>query len=162
MGKSAFASREALLRFADQVAFAVLEGAVAELDQSITDNYFAAIRSPRNEETLYAPVLLACALAKSDELGAFQQASVTEPLNRIIPNKNYKPTTFAFHMNEFCEDARRKILQRFGEPRNQRYRFSDPVMQPYVILKGLADGKIDDVTAEIYANRRQLRPSTDW
>lgn len=139
-----------------------LEGAIAELDQSITDNYFAAIRSPRNEETLYAPVLLACALAKSDELGAFQQASVTEPLNRILPNKNYKPTTFAFHMNEFCEDARRKILQRFGEPRNQRYRFSDPVMQPYVILKGLADGKIDDVTAQIYANRRQLRLSTDW
>ena len=139
-----------------------LENAVAELDQSITENYLASIRSQRNEETLFAPVLLACALAKCDELGAFQQAAVTEPLNRILPGKSYKATTFAFHMNEFCEEERRCILQKFGEPRNQRYRFSDPMMQPYVILKGLADGRINDSTAEIYANRRQLKLSGDW
>ena len=134
-----------------------LKAAVSELDQTIKEAYFAAVRSQRGEDTLYGPVLLACALAKGDELGAFQQAAVTEPLNRILPGKDYRPTTFAFHMNEFCEPTRKCVLQRFGEPRNYRYRFTDPVMQPFVIMKGLADEKIDDLTAEVYANRRQLQ-----
>ncbi|MEW6705251.1 MAG: ATP-binding protein [Pseudomonadota bacterium] len=136
--------------------------AVAELDASIKDRYFAAVRSQRNDDTLFAPVLLACALAKTDELGAFQQAAVTEPLNRIVPGRNYKPSTFAFHMNAFCEDQRKRVLEKFGEPRNQRYRFTDPMMPPFVVVKGLADGLIDDEIAEVYANRRQLRLSTEW
>ncbi len=136
--------------------------AVAELDATIKDRYFAAVRSQRSDDTLFAPVLLACALAKTDELGAFQQAAVTDPLNRILPGKDYKPSTFAFHMNAFCEEQRRKVLEKFGEPRNQRYRFTDPAMPPFVVVKGLADGLINDEIAEIYANRRQLRLSTDW
>lgn len=136
--------------------------AVTELDSSIKETYHTAVRSPRNDATLYEPVLLACALAKSDEMGEFQQSSVTEPLNRIVKGKNYRPTTFAFHMNEFCKPQRKSVLISNGEPRNVRYRFSEPLMQPFVILKGLADGLIDDVTAEVYANRRQLRLSTDW
>ncbi len=141
---------------------AALSASVAELDASIKDRYFAAVRSQRSDETMFAPVLLACALAKTDELGAFQQAAVTEPLNRIVPGKSYKPSTFAFHMNAFCEEQRKKVLEKFGEPRNQRYRFTDPMMPPFVIVKGLADGLIDDEIAEIYASRRQLRLSTDW
>jgi Cdc6-like AAA superfamily ATPase len=136
--------------------------AVAELDASIKDRYFAAVRSQRGEDTLFAPVLLACALAKTDELGAFQQAAVTDPLNRIVPGKNYKPTTFAFHMNAFCEEQRKQVLEKFGEPRNQRYRFTDPAMPPFIVVKGLADGLIDDEIAQVYASRRQLRLSTDW
>lgn len=139
-----------------------LKSAVLELDQSIKEAYFTAIRSQRGDHTLYASVLLACALAKNDELGAFQQAAVAQPLNRIVPGKDYKPATFAFHLNEFCDPARGKTLERFGEPRNYRYRFTDPMMQPFVIMKGLADGKIDDNTAETYVNKRQLELSTDW
>ncbi|MFZ7096098.1 AAA family ATPase [Luteimonas dalianensis] len=140
---------------------ASLGEAVLELDQTIKEAYLAAIRSQRGD-ALYGPVLLACALAKGDELGAFQQAAVTEPLNRILPGRNYKPSTFAFHMNEFTQHARKRVLERFGEPRNYRYRFADPLMQPFVIMKGLAEGVVDDVTAEVYANRRQGQLSTNW
>jgi hypothetical protein len=136
--------------------------AVDELDATIKERYCAAVRSQRNDETLFAPVLLACALAKTDELGAFQQAAVTGPLNRIIPGRDYKPTSFAFHMNAFCEDQRKRVLEKFGEPRNQRYRFTDPAMPPFVVVKGLADGLIDDDVAEIFANRRQFRLSVEW
>ena len=136
---------------------AALASAVLELDASIKETYHFAIRSPRKDTTLYAPVLLACALAKCDEMGEFQQSSVTEPLNRILPGKNYRPTTFAFHMNEFCKEQRKGVLVSNGQPRNMRYRFTDPLMQPFVIMKGLADGSISDTTAEIYAHRRQLQ-----
>lgn len=132
-----------------------LEGAISELDQSIKEKYVMAVRSQRAEDTLYAPVLLACAFATTDELGRFQQTAVATPLNKILPGKNYQASTFALHMNAFCTDDRGQVLQRFGTARNFRYRFSDPMMQPYVILKGLNEGRLTDETAEIFTTRAQ-------
>lgn len=133
-----------------------LDGAIVELDQSIKEKYVMAVRSQRAEDTLYAPVLLACAFALTDELGRFQQAAVAAPLNRILPGKNYQASTFALHMNAFTEDERGRVLQRFGTARNYRYRFTDPMMQPYVILRGLNEGRLTDEVAEIFATKPQL------
>lgn len=133
-----------------------LKDALVELDQSIKEKYVAAVRSQRAEDTLYAPVLLACAFAATDELGRFQQSAVAAPLNRIIPGKNYQASTFALHMNAFTEPERGSVLQRYGTARNYRYRFADPMMQPYVILKGLDEGRLTDETAEIFATKPQL------
>ena len=132
-----------------------LEGAITELDQTITEKYVMAVRSQRAEDTLYAPVLLACAFAVTDELGRFQQSAVAAPLNRIIPGKNYQASTYALHMNAFTDSDRGCVLQRYGTARNYRYRFSDPMMQPYVILKGLNDGRLTDEVAEIFATKPQ-------
>ena len=136
-----------------------LEGAITELDQSIKEKYVMAVRSQRAEDTLYAAVLLACAFATTDELGRFQQTAVAAPLNRIIPGKNYQASTFALHMNAFTEAERGRILQRFGTARNYRYRFADPMMQPYVILKGLNDGRLNDEVAEIFSTKPQIEIS---
>lgn len=133
-----------------------LPSAIAELDASIKEQYVAAVRSQRAEDTLYSPVLLACAFAVTDELGRFQQTSVAPPLNKILPGKNYQPSTYALHMNAFTGPGRGGVLQRFGTPRNYRYRFADPMMQGYVILKGLQDGKLTDEIAQIFATRPQL------
>jgi Cdc6-like AAA superfamily ATPase len=133
-----------------------LEDALTELDQSIKEKYVLAVRSQRTEDTLYAPVLLACAFAATDELGRFQQAAVAAPLNKIVPGKAYQASTFALHMNAFCEADRGCVLQRFGSARNYRYRFADPMMQPYVILKGLNEGRLNDEIAEIFATKPQL------
>lgn len=133
-----------------------LTSALQELDQSIKERYVAAVRSQRAEDTLYAPVLLACAFAATDELGRFQQSAVTVPLNKILPGKNYQPSTFALHMNAFTEEERGRVLQRTGTPRNYRYRFADPMMQPYVILRGLSEGRLTDEIAEIFSTKPQL------
>lgn len=133
-----------------------LEDAITELDQSIKEKYVMSVRSQRAEDTLYAPVLLACAFAATDELGRFQQSAVAAPLNKIVTGKNYMASTFALHMNAFTENDRGGVLQRFGTARNYRYRFSDPMMQPYVILKGLQEGRLTDEVAEIFATKPQL------
>ena len=133
-----------------------LEASISELDQSIKEKYVMATKSQRGDDTLYPSVLLACAFAITDELGRFQQSAVALPLNKILPEKNYQPSTFALHMNAFCEDERGRVLQRFGTARNYRYRFSDPVMQPFVILKGLNEGRITDQIAEIFSTKSQL------
>jgi Cdc6-like AAA superfamily ATPase len=132
-----------------------LERSMMELDQSIKEKYVMAVRSQRGEDTLYPAVLLACAFATTDELGRFQQSAVAGPLNRIVRGKHYQPSTFALHMNAFCEDERGRVLQRFGTKRSYRYRFSDPMMQPFVILKGLNEGRLTDEIAEIFATRPQ-------
>ncbi len=36
------------------------------------------------------------------------------------------------------------MLQREGTSRRYFYRFSDPILQPYVVLKGLSSGLITD------------------
>lgn len=136
-----------------------LANSITELDQSIKEKYVMSIRSQRGEETLYPSVLLACALATTDELGRFQQSSVVSPLNKILPGKNYQAATFALHMNAFCEPDRGSVLQRFGTARNYRYRFSDPMLQPYVILKGLSEGRLTDDVAEIFATKPQMELS---
>ena len=133
-----------------------LEAAITELDRTITEKYVMAVRSQRTEDTLYAPVLLACAFAVTDELGRFQQSAVAAPLNKIMPGKNYQASTYALHMNAFTGPDRGCVLQRFGDKRNYRYRFADPMMQPYVILKGLNDGKLNDEVAEIFSTKPQL------
>lgn len=136
-----------------------VEGAITELDQTIKEKYVMAVRSQRTEDTLYAPVLLACAFAATDELGRFQQSAVAAPLNRILPGKNYQASTFALHMNAFTEQGRGCVLQRFGTARNYRYRFADPMMQPYVILKGLNEGRLTDEVAEIFSTKPQIEMS---
>lgn len=133
-----------------------LDSSIGELDQSIREDYVRAVSSQRGEDTLYSSVLLACAFAATDELGRFQQAAVTAPLNKLIAGKNYQAATFAMHMNAFCTEERGHVLQRSGTPRNYRYRFSDPMMQPFVILKGLNEGRLTDEIAEIFSTKPQL------
>jgi hypothetical protein len=139
-----------------------IKTAISDIDQTIRERYLGATISQRRNEALYEPILLACALATSDELGRFQQSAVAAPLNKILPGRNYEAATFAFHMNEFCTEKRKNVLERLGAARNYRYRFTDPVMQPFVILKGLDDGRITDEIADTFATRRQLQLSIDF
>ena len=137
---------------------AAFSDAMEEIDQILKERYYAAIIN-RKGDALYEPVLLACALALTDPLGRFQQSAVAEPLSKIFPDKNYRATTYAFHMNAMCTDDRKRVLERLGSEANFRYRFADPMMQPFVILKGLADGRITDEIAGVFTNRRQLKLS---
>jgi Cdc6-like AAA superfamily ATPase len=130
--------------------------AMQDVDQTITEDYLKAIRSQRNEETLFESVLIACSLADADDLGRFQQAAVAAPLSHIeARTPPYTAATFAFHMNEFCEAKRGNILLRSGEIRNYRYRFRDPMMQPYVVIRALQNGKLKRDTFNQFVTRRQ-------
>lgn len=133
------------------------ELALAEVDQTITEAYLSAVVSQRGEETLYEPVLLACSLADTDKLGQFQQAAVAKPLAALVQrDPPYTAATFAFHMNEFCEEKRGMVLERDGPARNIRYRFADALMQPYVIISALRDGRLDVETLRKFIPKRQI------
>ena len=88
-------------------------------------------------------MLLSCALAPIDDLGYFAAADVREPLRKIT-GKKYDIPSFAQHLNEFSDRKRGRILRKIGERRLYRYRFSDPLMQPFVIMQGVVDDMIHE------------------
>ena len=61
-------------------------------------------------------------------------------------NKEYKVAMFGQHLKILCQPDRAQMLEVTGSARRFRYRFEEPLMQPYVILRGLAD---DLITKEL-------------
>jgi len=119
---------------------AAVDESLAMTERSIRDRYSTAVYSA-NPAALYAPVLLACAIAQTDDLGYFNAQAVREPLSRIM-NRNYEIPAFARHLDAFCRDGRGPALLREGQSRRYRYRFAIPLMRPFILLKGIADGRI--------------------
>jgi hypothetical protein len=114
--------------------YAIKEAVDSQLESNLLA-YRVAVSAPRGIN--FKPVLLACALATKDEHGFFYARDVTQPL-RIITSKDYGIPAFARHLKVFCSPPRGTILERRG----RQYRFMKPLMGPYVILRGLADGLI--------------------
>jgi Cdc6-like AAA superfamily ATPase len=112
--------------------------ALEEAQQSTISAYHKAISSQRRDN-LYAQVLLACALAETDPMGYFAPADLREPMSRVM-NRPYDIANFIQHLNLFCKEERARILQRTGVARRYRYRFRNPLMQPFVTMQGFASG----------------------
>jgi len=86
-------------------------------------------------------VLLASALASEDEFGFFSAADVRERL-ATITGKEHPTGSFAQHLDELTEPDRGAVLQKRGAPRRFRYRFVNPLLQPYVVMRGLSEGSV--------------------
>jgi len=140
---SLYSSRAALEEQTLTVASASIDiGMRKSLDQwqeSIITAYCEATRSPQPEH-LYKEVLLSCALAEVDEKGFFTAASVRGPLRIVADRPDFDIPNFARHLKELSEQHRGQILVREGATRRLRYRFVNPLMRTYVIMRGVRDG----------------------
>lgn len=117
-----------------------ISSSVESVQQSILDTYHRATTS--NRETLYKQVLLACALARRDEKGTFGGTDVRDELQRVTGTFRDLPA-FAQHLNDFSGEGRRGgILDRLGTSYRYRYRFRDPLLQPYVLMRGQLDNML--------------------
>ncbi len=123
---------------------AAITTAVDNAQQSIRTAYHRATSSPR-KDALYAKVLLACALTPTDDLGYFSASNVKGPVSRIM-KKPYDIPAFARHLNDFTEEKHGSIMERTGTARRYKFRFVNPLLQPYIILHGLAKGLLDEGT----------------
>lgn len=119
-----------------------IKQAIEDAQQSIHVAYHSAVRSA-HKDNLFSEVILACALANADQLGFFAAQDVREPM-RLITRRRYEIPAFARHLNEFSDDKRGRVLQKVGQKRGYRYRFRDPLMQPFVIMQGIVNRKLPD------------------
>jgi hypothetical protein len=106
----------------------------------VESDYHKAVHSSYGD-ALYASVLMACALARQDQFGYFTAGSVREPL-QVVAGRRIDIPAFARHLSQFLEIDRGCVLQRTGSPRRYLYRFTDPILQTYAVLNGLAQGKL--------------------
>jgi DNA polymerase III delta prime subunit len=129
-------------------------------EESVQENYARAVHSNRNDN-LYREVLLACAMAETNDRGTFAPASVCAPLSAILKReKLVEIAAFQQHLQKFITDERGRILVRIGQERSYRYRFADPMMQPYVIMKGVEQGLVDSKALEVLSSPAQLQLPT--
>jgi type II secretory pathway predicted ATPase ExeA len=133
------ASQQAISRNAQAITpedlNSAMAAAVKKSYESIINTHHQATASSRSN--IYAPVLLACALATKDPMGSFKPKDVVPALSMIM-GKTYNTTGFAKHLNDFCSEQRGTILAKLSS----RFRFTNPMMQPYVIMHGLTTGII--------------------
>lgn len=128
--------------------------AVDAVLETTKTQYHEATRSGR-KDALFDQVILACAMAPKDELSYFQPADIAAPMSSIM-GKPYGIPSFAKHLNAFCDKGRGKILERTGVTRRYRYRFTDPLMEPYVVMRGLKTGLVSsDVLDEFTGDSRR-------
>ena len=120
---------------------ASLRETIAQIGESISYSYHVATLS--SKRTIYPQVLLASALAKLDERGTFAPRDVVEPMTKIM-KRVYDTTGFAKNLHDLCGDSRGPILQRVGVRNRYRYRFVNPLMQPFIIMRGLDERLISE------------------
>lgn len=118
------------------VALAISK-AVEQTNHSIKNLYAMAISCTRRN--IFKQVLLACALAPANSLGDFAAVDVRLPLRKIMKDNSYDIDSFAPHLNAFST-KRGPILIKSGTKKNFRYRFKEPVLQPYIIMDAVSTG----------------------
>lgn len=74
----------------------------------------------KSMDHLFRHVLLACALAETNELGYFPASAVSSPMN-VVMGKQYDVPSFARHLKEFCQKGRGQILERIGGRYNVQF-----------------------------------------
>jgi Cdc6-like AAA superfamily ATPase len=125
-----------------QITTSTVDQAIDEFlddtEQFYYDDYHAAVSSNQTDSQ-FREVLLACALAERNESGFFSATNVIRPLSRIL-GREVKHANFQRHITEFMSTARGPILIRRGSERQYRYRFTDPMMQPYILMRGMREG----------------------
>lgn len=128
------------------VKAALLES-INKTQESIRNLYFKATYSTK-PKALYKQVLLACAMADTDEWGNFAPVSVSEPMTKIM-GKRYSTENFAKHIHAFCEAEHGPVLKKTGDEFRYRYRFINPIVQPFVIMKGLSEALISEADLKL-------------
>ena len=124
---------------------------INESQQTVLRQFDLATASPRRQN-YYFQALLACALAPTDQLGYFRPADVRTPYSQIMGG-DQNVSSIARYLHGLCDEKRGAVLQKFGESHSYRYRFTDPVLQPYALMRGLDRElltlqDVNDMTAE--------------
>jgi Cdc6-like AAA superfamily ATPase len=113
--------------------------ALERAQQSVVEAYEDATTDTRR--SIYQQVLLACALAPENDYGLFAPADVREPLSRIL-GKDLKTAEYTRHLERLADAARGNVLHKQGTGRTCRFRFVNPLLQPYVAMRGVSEGLV--------------------
>ena len=136
---------------------AAVTQAASQAQQSLRRSYDRAVNSSR-KGNIYPQVLLACALAQTDDFGYFTAASVKRPMSTVM-NRQYEIAGFKKHLEDFVRKEKGAILQKTGTKRKYRYRFENPLLPSLIIIKGLNEGQISPDILKTHIGQRMTSSS---
>lgn len=125
---------------------------INDTEVSFRDGYRAATRT--NQQSNLHQSLLACALARCDDEGFFKATDVVEPYSAIMKSPK-RIAHFEKHLRRFSSDDGGNILVKRGGDRQQTFRFADPMMQPYIIIRGIQTDMIDESAKKLLLQKEQ-------
>lgn len=135
---------------------------IEQTAQTVREQYHKATISPRRGN-IYKEVLLAAALAEVDDLGYFAPSALRRPLTALLRKPDAPVSLFGQHLKNLCQQDRGEILEQIGSERRYRYRFVEPMMQPFILMSGLRSGLITrDQVNELAATHYEPRLSTEF
>lgn len=137
------AAMKAIKANGDTIKPADLGGAIklalAKALASVREDYSKGADGQRRG-TRYPIVLLAAALAETDDLGYFRPTDLKVPTRGGASEVS---TDYSVHLNKLATDPTRGlILERRGTPRKYKFRFQNPLLRPYIIMKGIDEGLV--------------------
>ena len=115
---------------------------IVKTKQTVAQNYYIAISSAHKSNT-YKMTLLACALCQNDEQGFFTASEAARTM-AILQGEECAVSDIQRHLNEFILSKRGFVLERQGSTRRFRYRFTNPLVQPYTIIHSLSEKIISE------------------
>ena len=95
-----------------------IKESVRRAQESIITAYNKAIYSAK--ENIYKEVLLACAMARTDERGMFAAADIRDALIEIL-GRRVEIASFTRHLAAFCDPDRGPILRKSGKKNRFQY-----------------------------------------
>lgn len=125
----------------DEDVVAGMRTAVERADQTHRELYYKATTST-GKKNIWKEVVAACALAESDERGYFSSRAAQHKLSEIL-RRSIVQQTLAYHLGNLTGESRGPLITRDGPPRRYRYRFTNPLMRPYITMKAMNDGLIE-------------------
>lgn len=61
----------------------------------------------------------------------------------ILLGRDVDIPRYNHYLEEFCDGKRGRVLESIGGKGRKRYRFSDSLMLPYVVINAFGTGKLD-------------------
>lgn len=130
------AARAAVAAGGTHLTVAHLDEAVAVALRRATDGVRGSYEQAivRARRGIFPEILLACALTPRDARGRFSVDGVKATLESIVGREVRGLTN---QVAALTESGRGNVLTKSGTGREARYRFVNPMLQPYILMRGL-------------------------
>ena len=113
--------------------YKAIEKSIENSNHSIKDAYSIATQSS-NKQNRFANVLLACALANTDEHNLFSSTDVISKYNEITDKLN-KKESLNYNLGMLCKKERAEILTKNTKHKITKYKFKKPLLKAFIKLQ---------------------------
>ena len=109
--------------------------AIEDSIQTYRDSYLKSTRT--YAQSRYPKILCACGYANLEEDGIFRATEVLETVKAIFKDSTITIQSVVPALGEFCKPERGSVLSKVSFKGRNQYKFTDPMMRPFLKMKAV-------------------------